>query len=196
MTAKRTRKSIQAKPDAAGFIPLGDPIALRRLSPADVADYRRVRLRALRLEPAAFGSSHAEESRQTLAQFSARLEWSPERWTWGAFAGARLVGIVTLARESRLKQRHKAAIYALYVERASRGQGTGAALLALALQTAGQMRGVRQLRIAVMETNRRALQLYLKNGFTIYGREPEALQVGGRCHTELYLGRKCGSGRR
>lgn len=189
MTAKR--KSPRRKPGASEFVPIGEPIALRRLSPADASDYRRVRLQALRLEPAAFGSSHAEESGLTLAQFAARLELSPERWTWGAFAGARLVGIATLARESRLKQRHKAAIYALYVERAWRGQGIGAALLALALQTSGQMRGVRQLRIAVMAANRQALRLYLKNGFTVYGREPEALHVGGRFHPELFLARKC-----
>lgn len=188
MTAKSKRP--RRKPGASEFVPIGEPIVLRRLSPDDARNYRRVRLRALRLEPAAFGSSHAEESRLTLAQFAARLELSPEKWTWGAFAGARLVGIITLFREHRLKQRHKATIVALYVERASRGQGIGAALLALALQAAGQMRAVRQVALAVVEKNSRALQLYLKNGFKIYGREKDALRVGGRFHSELFLARR------
>lgn len=174
---------------AAAHQEMSPPFALRRLSPADAAIYRRVRLRALRLEPAAFCSAYQEEVQRPRDDFAARLAPSPDRWTWGAFIDDRLVGIITLFREPRRKERHKASIVALYVERPWRGRGIGAALLSLAEGTAARMHGVRQVRLAVTAANRRALDLYLKNGFAVYGREERALRVGARFYAELFLSR-------
>ncbi len=162
----------------------------RRLAPSDPAAYRHVRLRGLRHSPAAFGSSFREEAKWPLKTFARRLEQTGDHWTFGAFAGRRLVGLLSVVRNERLKERHKAEIVGMYVDPEMRRQGIGHGLLGLALATARQLRGVRQVRLAVVGANRPARQLYECMGFKVYGREKDALRVGGRFYTMLYLDRR------
>ena len=170
-------------------------MTIRRLTPADVSAYRRIRLRGLRECPAAFGSSYAEEVKRPRAAFAHRLAQTPARWTLGAFEAGRLVGVLSLVRETRAKEKHKAAIYGMYVERPSRRTGIGRALVAHALATARQLRGLRQVRLAVVASNLAARRLYAAAGFTVYGREAAALFVAGRYHAELFLVRRLRRGR-
>jgi ribosomal protein S18 acetylase RimI-like enzyme len=165
-------------------------MVIRRLSPADLSIYRRIRLGGLRESPAAFGSSYAEEARRPRRAFASRLEQTPGKWMFGAFEDQRLVGVLNLVRETKAKEKHKAAIYGMYVERRARGKGVGRALLNRALATARRLRGVRQVRLAVVESNEPALRLYESAGFKIYGREESALFVGGRYYAELFLVRR------
>jgi ribosomal protein S18 acetylase RimI-like enzyme len=162
-------------------------MTIKRLSPADVPAYRRLRLRGLRESPAAFGSSYAEEVKRPLKAFAARLEPSADRWVFGAFVGGRLSGVVTLIREEKKKERHKASIYGLYVDPKVRQQGIGAQLIARVMATARRMRGLKQIRLGVVESNRPARRLYENAGFEVYGRERDALLVAGRFHAELLL---------
>jgi len=163
---------------------------IRRLSPADVADYRRLRLQGLRECPTAFGSSYAEEAARPRRAFAGRLAQTPANWTFGAFEAGRLVGVLTLVRETKAKEKHKAAIYGMYVDPTARRRGVGRALVDRAWRTASRLRGVRQVRLAVVASNRPALRLYETAGFSVYGREEAALFVGRRYYAELFLVRK------
>jgi ribosomal protein S18 acetylase RimI-like enzyme len=160
---------------------------IKRLSSADATAYRRLRLRGLRESPAAFGSSYSEEVKRPLKAFAARLEPSADRWVFGAFVGGRLIGVVTLIREEKKKERHKASIYGMYVDPKVRQQGIGAQLIARVMATARRMRGLKQIRLGVVESNRPARRLYENAGFEVYGRERDALLVAGRFHAELLL---------
>lgn len=160
---------------------------IRRLSPKDVVDYRRLRLRGLRENPEAFGSAYSEEVKRPVKMFVQRLKWTADRWTFGAFEGERLVGVVTLMRDSGQKQRHKASILGMYVHTKMRRKGIGRALLSRIIETAVQLRGLRQLKISVVEENRPAERLYKSVGFRVYGREEDALFVRGRFYAELFL---------
>lgn len=151
----------------------------RRLETADAVEYRRLRLYGLRESPSAFGSSNEEESVFPLERFVQRLEQTDEKWTFGAFAGKKLVGVVTLIRDAQLKLRHKAAIYAMYVAPRWRRKGVGRALLMLAIETGRTLPGLRQVRLTVMSRNRPAQRLYRSLGFIAYGEEPQALCVDG-----------------
>ena len=162
-------------------------MVIERLSPLQVTAYRRLRLRGLRESPTAFGSSHAEEAKFPLKTFAARLEPSPAKWVFGAFEGKRLVGVVTLIREDKRKERHKASIYGMYVEPKLRRKGVGRQLIARALDTARRLRGLKQVRLCVVEANLPARRLYESVGFTVYGREEDALLVAGKFHAELLL---------
>jgi len=160
---------------------------IKRLSPADATAYRRLRLRGLRESPAAFGSSYGEEAKRPLKAFAARLESSADRWVFGAFVGGRLIGVVTLIREEKKKERHKASIYGMFVDPKVRQQGIGAQLITRVMATARRMRGLKQIRLGVVESNRPARRLYENAGFEVYGREKDALLVAGRFHAELLL---------
>jgi GNAT superfamily N-acetyltransferase len=163
---------------------------VRRLSSSDVVAYRRIRLLGLRKNPEAFGSSYSDEAKRPLKAFLYRLKLTDNIWTFGAFENDRLVGVVSLVREERAKERHKASIYGMFVDPRNRRKGIGRELIKRAIKTARQLRGLRQVRLGVVASNRPALGLYQSFGFGIYGRESAALLVGKRFYSELFLVRR------
>ncbi len=163
---------------------------IKRLSPSHAVAYRQLRLRGLRESPTAFGSSYAEEVKFPLEMFAGRLERLAGKWTFGAFDGERLVGVVTLIRDTKTKEKHKAWIFGMYVDRKVRGKGVGRQLLQRALEAARRLSGLRQVKLAVVETNRPAQRLYESAGFKVYGREEAALCVAGKFYAELFLVRR------
>ncbi len=162
-------------------------IVLRRLGPGDVAGYRRLRLLGLRESSSAFGSSYAEERRRPTTDFLRRLQPSPGNWTFAAFRGSRMVGVVSFVRQERRKQQHKAAIYGFYIMKQYRGRRIGRLLLDEVLATARAMRGLRQVQLAVVESNGVAVRFYQSAGFRVYGREEAALRIGDKYYTELFM---------
>lgn len=162
-------------------------MTIRRLTPEDATAYRRLRLYGLRECPTAFCASYEEESARSPEALAKRLEPTPDSWTFGAFSGKRLVGLLTLIRDSQLKARHKAAIYGVYVAPAVRGQGIGRLLLAQGIATARAMESVRQIRLGVVAANRTALRFYRSAGFVEYGKERHALLIEGRFYDETLM---------
>lgn len=165
-------------------------MVIQRLIPSDVAEYRRIRLRGLRESPTAFGSSFEVEVKRPMKMFVGRLEQEDGKWTFGAFENNRIVGVVTLIREDGKKERHKASIFGMYVDPEMRRKGIARELLRRAIETAQRVRGLKQLRLSVIETSRAALRLYKSEGFKIYGREEDALLVLGEFYAELFLVRE------
>lgn len=162
---------------------------LRRLTPADAAAYRTVRLRGLRECPSAFGSSYSTEAKRSLDTFTQRLEPTADTWTFGAFDTDQLVGVVTLCRFPNAKERHKAGIYGMFVSRSHRQIGIGRLLVQRALDQARRLRGIKQLQLGVNEANQPARKLYESFNFSVFGREENALKVGGKFHHELHMAR-------
>ena len=173
-----------ARPRRRSLLIVKQKMIIRRLSPPDAAAYRRLRLHGLRVSPTAFGSSYAEESKRPLETFVARLEQADAKWVFAAFENERLVGVVTLIRGDRKKEKHKASIFGMYVDRKMRSKGIGRLLMARVIEAARQMSGLKQIRLAVVEANRPALCLYESFGFKIYGREADAPFVAGKFYSQ------------
>jgi len=64
---------------------------IRCLTPADAAEYQRVRLLALRQDPLSFIASPDEECDRPLAEVAAQLQAGPQGAVVGAFDGDVLV---------------------------------------------------------------------------------------------------------
>lgn len=160
---------------------------LRRLTSADAAAYRELRLRALREHPDAFTSSWEEDQRQPVSASEQRLA---SQAFWGVFADGALVGMVGLERRARPKEWHKATVVGMYVAPEHAGRGAGEALLQALLAHARE-EGLRQLVLTVTEGNGRAQRLYERAGFSAFGIEPRAVCVGGvflgKVHLQLAL---------
>src|SRR5262245_36295750 len=103
---------------------------IRALGVGDVEAYRTLRLAALHEHPEAFATDYQEEAALTVAEFQARLMAADTSVTFGAFDGERLVGIGTLLRNTRLRQRFRATVVGMYVLPESRRRGLATALLA------------------------------------------------------------------
>jgi RimJ/RimL family protein N-acetyltransferase len=160
---------------------------IRRLTPADAAAFQDLRLAALQESPTAFGSSYEEERDYTRAFIEDRLSSKPDRGSFGAFEGARLVGLIALGRERQRKLEHKALIWGMYVAPEARRNGIGRALLLAALELARSVPAIRQVNLCVNASNSAAIRLYQSAGFEVFGRERGAMIVDGELQDELHM---------
>lgn len=166
----------------------GPPV--RRLQVADAAAYRVLRLRALREHPEAFTSSFEEEQGRPLAWAEARLRDDPFRphdLFLGAFEGETLAGVVGLQGRYRPKERHNATVVGMYVVPEAAGRGLGRALMNELLARSRALPDLAQLDLTVTEGNDAAQALYARCGFTVFGRQPNAIRLDGREFTKLHL---------
>lgn len=150
---------------------------IRRLTIADAAAYRALRLRGLREHPDAFTSSWEEDSEKPIADSEARLASHQQRH-WGAFVDGRLQGLTGLELLRRAKERHKGRVVGMYVAADRAGLGLGSALLAAAI-TEARRSAITDLVLTVSEGNVSAMHVYRKAGFTAFGTEPRAICVAG-----------------
>src|SRR5690606_11234690 len=152
---------------------------IRLLNDSDAELYREVRLRALKNDPDAFGSTYEQEETRPLGQTIERIRHTKDQFTLGCFVDSNtLVGIVNFLRENRTKTAHKGNIYGMYVEPHSRGRGVGKALLLALIERAiKECEGLEQIHLTVVSNNKPATRLYASLGFEVYGIEPHALKV-------------------
>ena len=160
---------------------------LRVLESGDAASFTAIRLAALRECPTAFSSSYEEECDTPLAQAAERIVPNSGRAIFGAFDGESLVGTLGLYRENRLKLKHKAVIWGVYVAPAFRKRGVGRMLLARALEHARSMADLRQITLGVNTENAAAIALYKSAGFEPFGLERGFMRVDGVLHDELHM---------
>jgi len=154
---------------------------IRQLEPADRDAFFQLRLRGLLAHPESFGQSHQEALERGPGHYDAILQGARAAdgdFVLGAFAaaGEPLIGMVTLLRAQREKERHKAAVNGMYVAQEAAGRGVGRALLVELLARAERIEGLRQIQLVVNSRNEAASHLYESLGFRRYGRE-----VGGLC---------------
>jgi ribosomal protein S18 acetylase RimI-like enzyme len=155
-------------------------LEIRRLTEADVEEYRAVRLRALREHPEAFAASYEEDSQEPIERTVERLRPSADRLVFGAFLDGRLVGITAFVREWRRKLRHRASIAGMYVAPEARGQGIGRALLSAAIAYGRTLPELEEVTLLVNTINAPAIALYTSLGFEAYCTEPRAIRVEDR----------------
>lgn len=159
---------------------------IRLLSTNDSNAYRTLRLMALQKHPSAFASSYEEEKDRTAAFYGERFQ-SKESFTFGAFEGEKLIGSVTLLKETKLKLKHRALIVAMYVSDEARRKGIGRALIAAALEEAKRIEGIEQIYLAVESTNEPAKRLYSSFGFEIFGKDKKAIKIGDHYFDEEHM---------
>ena len=90
---------------------------VRVLTPEDALPFQRLRRERLEQSPKAFAESIAEHEAIPLSTIAARLSRSNDNFVMGAFTPEReLAGMAGFAREDRLKTRHKAVVWGVYVQ--------------------------------------------------------------------------------
>lgn len=167
-----------------------DHLTIAPLMPSDVAEYRRVRLRALAENPESFRSNADEEAAKPLAWWNARLAPRQQSDTafFGAWTGAReLIGTAGLLFESRRNTRHTATIVGMYVAPEHAARGVGARLLGACIDLARTDPCIEILYLTVTSTNAPAIRLYERTGFVVYGREPRSMRIGDRTFDKLLM---------
>lgn len=162
---------------------------IRALEPGDWEAYNALREEALNEVPTAFGATNTEEVAYRKARFEA-MEGHPCNFILGAFAEGSMLGMIGFVRWEKVKIRHKAAIWGMYVRSAAQRQGIGRQLMEAALEKAKRQEGLRQIHLEVNAANVAALRLYEALGFHSYGLEKEAMWVEGEGQDVIHMARK------
>jgi ribosomal protein S18 acetylase RimI-like enzyme len=152
-----------------------DVLSIRRLAARDAEILKPFRLSALADGQDAFSSS-PEEWDRPLDEFRAFLE---KQHAFGAFDGdGNLAGMAVLGvtARDRLKTRHKAEIWSVYVAGRHRRKGL-ARRLAEACITEARGLGFEALVLTATARNTHVWRFYESLGFRIYGTEPRALKL-------------------
>jgi ribosomal protein S18 acetylase RimI-like enzyme len=156
-------------------------IEYRKVAESELDEFRRIRLLALRESPTAFGSSFEESSVHPDEYFTGLIKVEDsDGMLCGAWDGNHLCGVGGLRRDGRLKQRHRASIWGMYVEPDRRGKRVGHAILDRLLAKARAIPELAIIMLTVEASNAPALRLYSQFGFVKVGTEPMALRVDGR----------------
>jgi ribosomal protein S18 acetylase RimI-like enzyme len=157
-------------------------IEIRRLTPADSAAYRDIRLAGLRDSPEAFGSTFVRENAKPLAWFCDRLRNSQ---VFGAFRSTDLLGIAGFVIREGEKERHKGLLWGMYLRPDSRNVGVGRQLVEAVIDHARDH--VEVIQLSVVSGNERARRLYASLGFVEYGLEKNSLKQDGRYYDEILM---------
>ena len=175
---------------------MGD-LRIRTTAARDAQAFRDLRLEALWMHPEAFATDHADSAAKP-------IEWWAERAAAGSgetnqvlyvaeAPGGEFVGMCGLFRENGPKLHHTAHVWGVYVRPAWRGLKIADALLD-SCESWARSRGVRVIRLAVVEGNLAARRCYERRGFTTYGTAPEAIHYNGTFYDELLMAKRIGEG--
>jgi GNAT superfamily N-acetyltransferase len=149
------------------FDPMKPSVHIRVLLPDEHARYRDTRLRALLESPAAFCSTHAEESQRTAQDWESRLARAAA--SGGDLPMVALVGedVVGMAwAKADADDASNVNLYQMWVAPEARGAGVARALLDHAIQWS-RARGACSLSLGVTSKESAAFRLYTKAGFTL-----------------------------
>ncbi|RXJ04242.1 GNAT family N-acetyltransferase [Anaerobacillus alkaliphilus] len=159
---------------------------IRLLVQKDAEAYKRLRLEALQTDQEAFAATYEEEVDNPVELYEERFR-SEYSFHYGAFINGELVGVVSLVQETKLKFKHRANIYAMYVSPSVRGQGVGKQLLTQAITKAEELEDVEQLYLAVVTENTSARHLYQSLGFEVFANDRHAMKIGNTYLDEVHM---------
>ncbi len=156
--------------------------------PEDVADFRIIRIEAVSDTPESFGESQAEVINKSMQDFAKHLsDHDRGDFVLGAFENGNLIGVAGFYSEQLEKMSHKGNIWGVFVKPHYRGKGVGAALLTEIICIAKKANCIRHINLTVVTSNESAVSLYENLGFTIFGTEPNAINVDSKFYDEHYM---------
>lgn len=164
-------------------------IQIRPLDRPDVAEFQRVRLRALKEHPDSFGPSVAEEANLPLAHAAEIMAFKPNRFTIGAFQDNSLIGIAGFYQMNNQKMQHKGHVWGMYVAPEARGLGLGRALLDDIIERADAIPGLEEIVLAITVGNDYARMICVSAGFVPYCIDPRLFKLGERYYDVEWLSR-------
>ena len=167
-------------------------ITVREVRESDLAQYRDLRLEALRTAPLSFGGDYQDSLALPGSEWLERLRGNVGNHFAALFVADQngvLIGMTGVRRDRGVKRQHNASIWGVYVRSNARSNGLAGTLLAHAMLWAQQM-GIARLELKVSTHNSSALALYTKAGFEIAGTLHGTLRIADQLIDEYILERK------
>lgn len=161
---------------------------IRALNENDVTAFIKIRSDGLRLSPRSFGADPVPQIEMDVKTTQKDLKAKNEsNFILGYFEKEELAGMLGFIRHQRMKTRHSAFIWGVFVYPAHRGKGIGKALLTACLNRASQLEGLEKVTLSVTHVSLAAMHLYEQMGFEPYARENNALKWEGESLDEIFM---------
>lgn len=164
------------------FLVTDESVEIVRLSESRWNEFRQFRIESLKIEPEAFGSSAEEEE-----------SYEPEIWKERihnvifATQTDRIVGMLSCVIRNRVKTRHIADIFGVFVLPAFRRRGIANRLLSEAISYIEEHPEVTKIQLTVNSDQLPAVGLYSKNGFMPVGQLKAELKIGNMFYDETIM---------
>jgi ribosomal protein S18 acetylase RimI-like enzyme len=163
---------------------------ISRLTPKDFDQFHTLRLESLENCPEEFATEAGawkNTPRETINRFLVSSEEETDSPILGAWQDDVLIGLVGAKRNLRPSVRHKSTLWGWYVTPAHRRQGAGLALMDAVVNLLKEDPELRLIRAVVTVTSEAALSLLEKQGFQVYGQEPEAKRLDDKFFDQVYV---------
>ena len=162
-------------------------VEIRQSNLGDVSSFRELRLEALQDSPTAFSMDYNRASHQPLKYWEDTLVMDDlESAIFFAEHEGHLLGMTGIARGRSPKTKHAADIWGVYVTSQWRGLHIAEELIH-SCKIWAKAREIVILRLAVVATNKSAIQCYERCGFVKYGTEPRSLLYEGKYYDEYLM---------
>jgi ribosomal protein S18 acetylase RimI-like enzyme len=157
-------------------------VEINKLDEIRWRDFRDLRLDALISDPIAFGSSYEEEAIMTEDEWKRRI-----KNVLFAMINDKLVGMIVFIFNNKIKTKHVANLYGVYVKKEYRRQGIGMNLLESALKVIELNGNISKIRLSVNPEQRAAVKLYEKYGFETVGKLLREYNIDNKFYDELIM---------
>lgn len=155
---------------------------IRLLTPDDEASYAAMWRSSLVEQAEYFRIALEDNPAQDIP-----TKFNSESFTMGVFDNGILMGSVSLERDARVKFRHKALLFKMFVHNALAGKGAGRRLITQTIYTARKIENLRQIYLTVLASNHRAIHLYTSLGFVAFANEPAAVKINDDFVDEIQM---------
>jgi len=156
---------------------------IKKLDKNDWREWREIRLEALKKSPDSFISSHAEESKNPDEIWIEQLKSFTK---FGYFIDDKIIGCCGLSIEKATKISHTATLFGMYIKDEARGNGAGFALVNF-VKNYAKKNHIKHLYLGCNAENYRAVKLYKKCGFKIYGTRPDYTKIDDKFYDDLVM---------
>src|SRR5579862_5427974 len=150
-------------------------VEVKVLPPERWKEARDLRFKALQSDPTAFGSSFEEEESFSEAEWQRRMKNA-----LFALHEDKPVGTITYIFGDKIKSKHVARIFAVYVHPDYRRLGIGRKLLETALEQIQNNKEIGKVQLFVNKDQAAAVALYRRAGFSVAGELSKEIKVGDK----------------
>ncbi|MBL1420009.1 MAG: GNAT family N-acetyltransferase [Alphaproteobacteria bacterium] len=155
---------------------------VRKLTIADLAEFKRLRLDALQTNPESFGSHYAREAAFDDEEFANRLRVDDDNFIWGGFEGGLLVAMAGFYVVENVGN-----IWGVFTAPDHRGRGISKQLIMQIIADAKVNPSLVKIQLGVTSDSEAALGLYKAVGFETYSIEADAIQHGEFSMCEILM---------
>ena len=162
---------------------------IREVISTDASSYLALRIQAEREFPQFVGFNSERELAAGPDNIEALISSYPTEAThvFGAFDGARLIGVTALSRRLSSKYKHKVFLWGMYVMPELRGRGIAQSLMQATIDWTTEHPEILSISLQVTVSNIRGQQFYKHYGFSIFETEQRSLFAAGQFHDVHYM---------